>query len=59
MPHLKTALQELVIQAKANKVHRMAGMPALKQKGIGCIMIKEFKDMIAEMIVDRTMGMLA
>lgn len=37
----------------------LAGMPALKRKGIGRVMIKEFKDRMAEVIIDRTMGMLA
>jgi len=37
----------------------LAEMQALKQKGIGWVMIKEFKDRMAEMIIDRTMGMLA
>jgi len=45
--------------ALVNGTKDLAGMPALKQKGIGWVMIKEFKDRMAEVIIDRTMGMLA
>jgi GNAT superfamily N-acetyltransferase len=45
--------------ALVNGAKELAGMPALKRKGIGRVMINEFRDRMAEMIIDRTLGMLA
>ena len=45
--------------ALVNGAKEQAEMQALKRKGIGRVMIKEFKDRMAEVIIDRTMGMLA
>jgi hypothetical protein len=45
--------------ALVNGAKEQAGMPALKRKGIGRVMINEFRDRMAEMIIDRTLGMPA
>ncbi|HAD83151.1 MAG: hypothetical protein A2509_03725 [Candidatus Edwardsbacteria bacterium RIFOXYD12_FULL_50_11] len=44
--------------ALVNGAKELAGMPALKRRGIGRVMLKEFRDRMAEMIINRTMGML-